>query len=207
MFNGISLPVQQIQLGISHLCIIRYEQEEILKITNTVHRINLLRIINANQDIAVKVSFVIIELADFRIYIYRIPTIGVIITFCPFKRVIQTEVYQIFIPHTVTDILRYVRILKEVDSYHVLFIFYAEYFQVLIIQVNQESILIIDFHSCRDIGKDTLKELLTTVQCPIGLHGLRGICKQTYHFIFFRRINYPMGIKLCLREKDILFPV
>ena len=109
LFNGISLPVQQIQLGISHLCIIRYEQEEILKITNTVHRIDLLRIINADQDIAVKATFVIIELADFRIYIYRIPTIGVIITFCPFKRVVQTEVYQIFIPVSYTQLDVYKR--------------------------------------------------------------------------------------------------
>ena len=147
------------------------------------HRINLLRIINANRDIAVKVSFVIIELADFRIYIYRIPTIGVIITFCPFKRVIQTEVYQIFIPHTVTDMLRYVRILKEVDSYHVCY-FPIRYFRSLLFRsIRNPSYH--EFPSCRDIVKDTLKELLTTVQCLLVFHGLRGICKQTYHFIFF----------------------
>ena len=47
LFNGISFPVQKIQFSITYLGIVGYHQEEILKITDTIHCINSFRIVNA----------------------------------------------------------------------------------------------------------------------------------------------------------------
>ena len=48
LFNGIAFPVQKIQFGITYLGIVGYHQEEILKITDTIHRVNAFRIVNAD---------------------------------------------------------------------------------------------------------------------------------------------------------------
>ena len=60
LFYGISFPGYKIQLCISYFSIIRYHQEEILKVANTVHCVNTFGIIDINQNIPVEISFIII---------------------------------------------------------------------------------------------------------------------------------------------------
>ena len=44
LLDGIAFPVEQVQLGITYLRIIRYKQEEILEITDTAHGLSLIHI-------------------------------------------------------------------------------------------------------------------------------------------------------------------
>ena len=60
LLNGIAFPIQQVRLCITYFCIIRNQQEEVLKITNTVQSIHTLGIIDIDKGISGKVTLTII---------------------------------------------------------------------------------------------------------------------------------------------------
>ena len=103
------------------------------------------------------------EFTDLCIQLDYITFIGMVVIGSLIKRVVQSEIDQVFVPYPFSDFKRHIRILKEVDSYHILFIFYTEGFHIPVVQVEQIAILIVNLHSRGNIGKDILEKLLTAI--------------------------------------------
>ena len=114
LLDGIAFPVEQVQLGITYLRIIRYKQEEILEITDTAHGINPFRIVDVNHGIAGKVTFTVIHLAHFRIKMYHILRLfgSGVIPFSPVESIIQAKVDHILSLYTFCQLGGHIRVLE-----------------------------------------------------------------------------------------------
>ena len=103
------------------------------------------------------------EFTDLCIQLDYITFIGMVVIGSLIKRVVQSEIDQIFVPYPFSDFKRHIRILKEVDSHYIGFIFYTKGFHIPVVQVEQIAILIVNLHSRGNIGKDILEKLLTAI--------------------------------------------
>ena len=103
------------------------------------------------------------EFTDLCIQLDYITFIGMVVIGSLIKRVVQSEIDQVFVPYPFSDFKRHIRILKEVDSHYIGFIFYTKGFHIPVVQVEQIAILIVNLHSRGNIGKDILEKLLTAI--------------------------------------------
>ena len=201
LLYSISLLIKKIELRIAYFSIIRNQKEEIFKILYLFDSIQLLGVIHIQKYIPEKLTILAKELTHLGIESYISFSFRFIIFSYTGKRIIHTKIQLFFIAHPFSDFLRYIRVIKYVNTQYICFVTNPEYFHVFIINIDHETILIIDFYTNRNISKDYTQELFTTVQCLVCLFSLCYINKECHYLIFFRRINNTTAIFTGYRKR------
>ena len=203
LLYSIPLLIKKIKLRIAHFCIVRNQKEEVFKVLYLFNSIQLLGIIHIQEYIPEKLTILAKELTDLGIESYISFSFRFIIFSYAGKRIIHTKIQLFFTAHPFSDFIRYIRIIKYINAQYICFVTNSEYFHVFIVNINHETILIIDFYTNRYISKNYTQEFLTTIQCLVCLFSLCYINKKCHYLIFFWRINNTTAIFTGHRKRDL----
>ena len=151
LFDGIPLTSEQVQLGITHLGIVGNQQEEVFKITDAVNGTYPFRIIDVDEYKTTATAFAVVYLAYFGVEFYPTLSYRFIIVTNRSELIVLRKVQFIFYLDSFTYIHRHIRIIVKVHAECACLILDAEYFQVFIIEIDQKSIFIIEFHAYRNV--------------------------------------------------------
>lgn len=166
---GISLPGEQIVMGIPYFGIVTYQFEETLEFLYFVVGYGSLGLIGIYQQIVGRDVLFVVQRGYFGHEVYR-TRFGLRVVVRAYLRevVAEREIGVFIFSQFLFHLLRKYGIVEDIDTQQVFFPSQVEHFQFLVVEVYQNSVYVVEFDAHR-------KVLVDVVQKPFALlQHLRG---------------------------------